>query len=128
MVGTVEGGASRVLVVEDNPDVSASLQMLLEASGYDVRCADTGRRALEEARRFLPHVILLDLGLPDMNGHDVLKALRGFDDVRGASIIALSGRDLEEEEVTDEASFDHHVLKPPDVDQLLALLPPPQAP
>lgn len=128
MVGTVEGGASRVLVVEDNPDVSASLQMLLEASGYDVRCADTGRRALEEARRFLPHVILLDLGLPDMNGHDVLKALRGFDDVRGVSIIALSGRDLEEEEVTDEASFDHHVLKPPDVDQLLALLPPPQAP
>lgn len=125
MEGIAEGRPSRVLVVEDNPDVSASLQMLLEASGYDVRCADTGRRAVEEARRFLPHVVLLDLGLPDMNGHDVLKALRGLDEVRGASIIALSGRDLEEEEVTDEASFDHHVLKPPDVDQLLSLLPPP---
>lgn len=124
-MGAIAGQPSRVLVVEDNPDVAASLQMLLEASGYDVRCADTGRRALEEARRFLPHVVLLDLGLPDMAGHDVLKALRATQEVRGASIIALSGRDLEDDEASDEASFDHHVLKPPDVDQLLSLLPPP---
>lgn len=125
MGGSAEGQGSRVLVVEDNPDVSASLQMLLEVSGYQVRVADTGRRAVEEARRFSPHVVLLDLGLPDMNGHDVLKALRGLDEVRGASIIALSGRDLEAEERNAEASFDHHVLKPPDVEQLLSLLPPP---
>lgn len=125
MTGAAHERPSRVLVVEDNPDVSASLQMLLEASGYEVRCADTGRRALEEAGRFLPHVVLLDLGLPDMAGHEVLKGLRGLESVRQASIIALSGRDLDEDEVSAEASFDHHVLKPPDVDQLLSLLPPP---
>lgn len=125
MAGVAEEGARRILVVEDNPDVSASLQMLLEASGYDVRCADTGRRALDEARRYLPHVVLLDLGLPDMNGHDVLKGLRKLDELRGSAIIALSGRDLEAEELRAEESFDHHLLKPPDVDQLLSLLPPP---
>lgn len=124
-MGAIARQTSRVLVVEDNPDVAASLQMLLEASGYEVRCADTGRRALEEARQFLPHVVLLDLGLPDMAGHDVLKALRATQEVQGASIIALSGRDLEDDEASAEASFDHHVLKPPDVDQLLSLLPPP---
>lgn len=125
MTAESAGPTRRVLVVEDNPDVSASLQMLLEASGYEVRCADTGRRALEEARRFLPEVVLLDLGLPDMSGQDVLKGMRALEEVRGASIIALSGRDLDDDEVSDEASFDHHVLKPPDVDQLLSLLPPP---
>ncbi len=125
MTGESVGQTRRVLVVEDNPDVSASLQMLLEASGYEVRCADTGRRALEEARRFVPEVVLLDLGLPDMSGQDVLKGLRALDEVRDASIIALSGRDLDEDEVAAEDSFDHHVLKPPDVDQLLSLLPPP---
>lgn len=125
MTGASHEPSSRVLVVEDNPDVSASLQMLLEASGYEVRCADTGRRALEEARHFRPHVVLLDLGLPDMNGHDVLKALRGLDEARQASIIALSGRDLDDDEVGGDASFDHHVLKPPDVDELLSLLPRP---
>ncbi|MFZ9886194.1 MAG: response regulator [Myxococcota bacterium] len=115
--------AATVLIVEDNEDVATSLQMLLELSGYAVLVSRSGRQGIALAQTESPAAILLDLGLPDMSGHDVLRELRASPDTRPIRIIALTGTDLDETELPTGESFDHHLLKPPDVDELLRLLP-----
>ncbi|RKS75518.1 two-component system KDP operon response regulator KdpE [Motilibacter peucedani] len=109
---------TRVLVVDDEPQLVRSLRITLRARGFEVHTATTGAEALAEAARAHPDVVLLDLGLPDMDGVDVVRGLRGWSDV---PVIVLSGRSdsLDKVEALD-AGADDYVTKPFDVDELLA--------
>jgi CheY-like chemotaxis protein len=112
----------RVLVVDDNADNAAGLSRLLKRAGHDVRVADDGRSALVVARGHRPEVVLLDIGLPGMNGYEVLKRLRAEGCCEGALIIAVSGYGQPEDlRRSREAGFDRHLVKPVDYDALMEL-------
>ncbi|MFC9973038.1 response regulator [Spirillospora sp. NPDC127200] len=111
---------TRVLVVEDEPQIVRALRINLRARGYEVDAAPDGRTALELAARRRPDVVLLDLGLPDLDGTEVIRGLRGWLSV---PIIVLSARDASAEKVRalDEGA-DDYVTKPFGMDELLARL------
>ena len=113
----------RILVVEDNRDAAASLRMLLEANGADVRVADSGPRALTLFDRFHPDVVLLDIAMPGMSGYEVARRLRAEFPDRPALLVALTGWGREEDvQRAREAGFDHHLLKPVNIGRLRSLL------
>jgi two-component system CheB/CheR fusion protein len=118
-------GASRrrVLVVDDNVDTARATALLLEADGHAVETAHDGRKALDVARAFRPEVVLLDIGLPGMNGYAVARALRADAALGAARLIAVSGYGRESDRaLAREAGFDEHVVKPVDPDALSALV------
>nr|WP_303652856.1 PAS domain-containing protein [Paludisphaera mucosa] len=116
-------GAIRVLVVDDNRDSANSLSRLLSLDRHDVHTAYDGAQALAEASAFPPDLILLDLGLPDRNGYEVAAELRANPDFRETMIIALTGwGQPEDRRRTREAGFDHHLVKPVDVEILRSIL------
>jgi len=120
-LGTVRG--RRVLVVEDNADARDAMRFLLEEDGHDVRTAGDGPGAIEEARDFQPEVVLLDIGLPGMDGYEVGRALRGIPGCERASIVAVSGYGQAEDRARSRAAgFDQHLLKPVAPDRLLDLV------
>ena len=86
----------RVLVVEDDEDIAQVLQRSLRIEGYEVRCAFDGITALEQGRTFAPDLVILDLGLPKMDGLEVARELRQHDDV---PILILTARDALESRV-----------------------------
>jgi two-component system KDP operon response regulator KdpE len=109
---------ARVLVVDDEPNIVASVRALLTASGYEVTTAMTGRGALDSIERELPDVVVLDLGLPDMNGVDVCLLVR---EERAVPIIVLSARGAESDKVRAlDAGADDYVTKPFGSEELLA--------
>ncbi|MCW2529506.1 MAG: two component transcriptional regulator, winged helix family [Pseudonocardiales bacterium] len=109
---------TRVLVVDDEPQIVRALSINLRARGYEVHAAATGATALEVAARFPPDVVILDLGLPDLAGTDVIAGLRGWTSV---PIIVLSGRSDSADKVDAlDAGADDYVTKPFGVDELLA--------
>jgi two-component system KDP operon response regulator KdpE len=111
---------SRVLIVDDEPQLLRALRITIGARGHDVRTAVDGRQALADAAGHPPDVIILDLGLPDMDGVDVIRGLRGWTSV---PIIVLSGRTGSEDKVEAlDAGADDYVTKPFGVDELLARL------
>jgi len=113
----------RVLVVDDNKDSAQTLAMMLKIMGNDIRTAHDGLEAVEKAQEYLPNVILLDLGMPKLNGYDVCRRIR--EEAWGSSmvIIALTGwGQAEDRQRTKEAGFDHHLVKPVDVAKLQELL------
>lgn len=111
---------SRVLAVDDEPQILRALATNLRARGYDVDLASTGEEALELAARHHPDVIVLDLGLPAMSGVDVIRGLRGWTEV---PVIVLSARDAETDKVAAlDAGADDYVTKPFGMDELLARL------
>ncbi|ARH89190.1 response regulator [Streptomyces sp. MOE7] len=111
---------TRVLVVEDEPPLMRALEINLKARGYDVETAPDGAHALRRAAARPPDVVLLDLGLPDMDGNDVIKELRGWS---RASILVVSARRTSQEKVTAlDAGADDYITKPFDMDELLARL------
>jgi CheY-like chemotaxis protein len=114
----------RILIVEDNPDASESLRLLLTLSGHAVETADSGSAALERMRAFLPEVVLCDIGLPGgMDGHAVAEAIRSSPDHGSPHLIALTGfGQIEDRERTRAAGFDRHLAKPADPEALLRLL------
>ena len=115
--------SSRVMVVDDNVDTAAGLAKLLKLLGHDVVVAHDGPESIEIARAHRPEVILLDIGLPQMNGYEVVRQLRQEPCCKTSLIIALSGYGQEEDRRKSlEAGFDHHLIKPVDFDTLLALL------
>ena len=110
----------RVLVVDDEPQILRFLQPALDASGYVVLHAETGREALRAAANAAPDIIILDLGLPDMDGKDVLKQVRRFSKV---PVIVLSARDAETDKIDAlDAGADDYVEKPFAIGELLARL------
>jgi DNA-binding response OmpR family regulator len=110
----------RVLVVEDDDDIAQVLQRSLRMEGYDVRTAGDGVTALDEAHAFLPDLVILDLGLPRMDGIDVARTLRQADDV---PILMLTARDALEARVEGlDAGADDYLVKPFERQELLARL------
>jgi len=111
---------TRVLVVDDEPQIVRALRINLRARGYEVDAAPDGRTALDLAARRHPDVIVLDLGLPDMEGAEVIEGLRGWTNV---PIIVLTARHASEEKVeTLDVGADDYVTKPFGMDELLARL------
>ncbi|HYG63443.1 MAG TPA: ATP-binding protein [Thermoanaerobaculia bacterium] len=117
------GAARRILVVDDNLDSAESLGMLLQIMGHDVRVAHDGLRALEVAAEHRPEVVLLDIGMPGMNGYDVARRLREWDATRSSLLVAMTGWGQDEDRRrSKEAGFDHHLVKPLDPKSLEGLL------
>ena len=111
---------TRVLVVDDEPQILRALRINLTARSYDVVTAVDGRQALAAAARALPDIVVLDLGLPDIDGVDVIRGLRGWTTV---PIIILSGRSQSAAKVDAlDAGADDYVTKPFNIDELLARL------
>ena len=109
--------------MDDSEDSAESLAILLRLLGNEVRTAHDGPAALEAARVFCPNVILLDIGMPGMNGHEVARRLRQMPEVQGALLVAQTGWGQEEDRRrTEEAGFDAHLVKPVDPAALEALL------
>jgi two-component system, OmpR family, KDP operon response regulator KdpE len=109
---------TRVLVVDDEPQILRALKINLRVREYDVHLAATGAQALEEAGRFPPDLVILDLGLPDLDGVEVIAGLRGW---TKAPIIVLSGRaDSTDKVEALDAGADDYITKPFGVEELLA--------
>jgi two-component system CheB/CheR fusion protein len=116
------GRRARVLVVDDSPDAAASLAELVEAWGHEAEAVQSGRDALEAAPAFAPDLILLDIGMPGMNGYEVARELREEQGYAGR-IIALTGYGHDEHRRRAfAAGCDHHLTKPVDPNALLELL------
>jgi CheY-like chemotaxis protein len=112
----------RVLVVDDCPDTTAALAILLRCWSHDVRVAHDGPAALETAAGFRPDVVLLDVGLPGMDGYEVARRLRGEVGLARALLVAVTGYGQEADRLSREAGCDRHLLKPVDLDALQGLL------
>lgn len=120
---STQAKSRRVLVVDDNEDAAQMLAMLLELWGHDVRMAHDGIDAVEEAEKFLPQLVLLDIGLPRLNGVDACRRIRAASWSQDMVIVALSGWGQEgDRQKTKEAGFDDHLIKPVDNQALSSAL------
>ena len=119
---TVTSGR-RILLVDDNPDVVDSLALFLRLAGYEVQTADNGADAMKAATALQPDVVLLDIGLPGMDGYEVARQLRQQPRMAKAQLIAMTGYGSEEDRRrAREAGFDFHLTKPVDPNDLKELL------
>ncbi len=113
----------RILVVDDSHDAAKSLAMLLRLSGHEVHTAHDGLEAVEAAARLQPDVILLDIGLPCLDGYEAARRIREQERDKGLVLVALTGWGQEEDRRrSEEAGFDAHMVKPVDLDALSNLL------
>jgi DNA-binding response OmpR family regulator len=113
----------RVLIVDDNLDLAGSISRLLLHYGFSVATAPTGTQAIEIARSFQPRIVLLDIGLPDMDGYVVAQALREELGLTSATLIAISAHYPKPfPERGRDARIDHFLVKPVDFENLLPLL------
>jgi CheY-like chemotaxis protein len=118
---------ARILVVDDLAASAETLMTLLEMEGFEVKIASEGMAALKIAEEFRPDVVLLDIGLPGMNGFEVAHRLRTQPESRDALLIALTGYgEAESRTRSAQAGFDFHMVKPADVNLLLSMLANPQ--
>ncbi|MGH8718119.1 MAG: ATP-binding protein [Burkholderiales bacterium] len=113
----------RILVVDDNRDAADSLGMLLRFTGADAHVVYDGRAALEALDIYQPGIVLLDIGMPGMDGIEVARRIRRHPEFKNVTIIALTGWGQEHDRrLTRGAGFDHHLIKPADINALEALL------
>jgi len=113
----------KILVVDDNRDAADTCAMLLEASGHHVQTAYTGREALELARAFRPHALLLDISLPDVDGYELARQVRATPWGRRAALVAVTGWGQEQDRMrTAQSGFDQHLVKPISADTVESLL------
>jgi signal transduction histidine kinase len=118
---TVAG--SRILVVDDSMDAAKSLALLLRLAGHEVAVAHDGPTALKTADSFQPNLVILDIGLPGMDGYEVARLLRGQPPSPNLVLVALTGYGQEEDRrLSREAGFDHHLVKPVDPTELQRIL------
>ena len=115
--------ASRILVVDDNVDSADSLALLLRLRGHDAHALHDGRAALEMAPSLQPHLILLDIGLPEMDGYEVATHLRRMPELVQTLVVAMTGYGQPEDRIRSRAAgFHHHLVKPVDIDTLQQIL------
>jgi PAS domain S-box-containing protein len=113
----------RILVVDDNADAAEALRQLLEFSGQEVTTANDGARAVDMAETFAPDVILLDIGMPNINGYDTARRILSGSSGKAPVLVALTGLGHEENRAQSKAAgFDHHLLKPVKIAELTKLL------
>ena len=113
----------RILVVDDNKDVARSLVTLLEMDGHDARAAFSGAEALDVAAQMRPEVVLMDIGMPGMSGHQACRHLRQADWGRNMAVVALTGWGQDDDRRhSEQAGFDAHLVKPLDLDELARVL------
>jgi CheY-like chemotaxis protein len=113
----------RVLVVDDNQASARTLGWMMEALGYEAQTAHDGPSAIEKAHEFKPHVVLLDIGLPGMNGYDVCRTMRADPDFKDTVFIAQTGWGQQEHlENSREAGFSQHLVKPVELAKLQDVL------
>jgi signal transduction histidine kinase/ActR/RegA family two-component response regulator len=117
------GSRRRVLVVDDNADAADSLRMLLEFVGHEIAVASDGRSAIESVVAWQPEVALIDIGLPDLDGYEVVTRLRAMNLTARPLLVALTGYGQPEDRMRAlAAGFDVHLTKPVDVDELTRIL------
>lgn len=122
-LATFNASGLRIMVVDDNADAAGMLAMYLQTLGYEVIVELESRRAIERARIERPHICLLDIGLPDMDGYALAAHLRRQSETKDAVLIAVTGYGQEQDrKKTAEAGFVHHLVKPVDTERLSALL------
>ena len=113
----------RILVVDDNRDAAETLGAVLEALGATVTVAYSGQSALETLDRFEPDTMLLDIGMPDMDGYELGRKVRAIPNYADTLLIALTGWGQNQDyRQSQAAGFDHHLVKPPDIEKLRELL------
>jgi CheY-like chemotaxis protein len=116
--------ACRVLVVDDNVDAADTLAMLLRVGDHEVRIVHDGLSALDAAKAFRPQVVLLDIGLPGLNGYEVARRLRSDPLTKDVLLVAVSGYGQDEDRRrSQQAGFDHHLVKPVDLVALQRIMP-----
>lgn len=120
----MESGTSRkILVVDDNIDAAKGLGLFLKLNGHEVRIAHDGHEALEQVGVFVPDVVLLDIGLPGMDGYAVAKAIRGNPTLTALKLIAVSGYGQDEDrQRSEDAGFNFHLVKPVEHEALSELI------
>jgi CheY-like chemotaxis protein len=115
----------RILIVEDNEDSAISLKMLLEALGHEVAVVHDGEDAVSVAVAERPDIVLMDIGLPRMNGYEAARQIRLVFKSPDVKIVALTGWGQEtDRRQSVEAGIDHHLVKPLDLDKLKQILVP----
>jgi len=118
-----EGGPRRVLIIEDNRDARESLAALLRLAGHEVRAAQSGTEGIELARSAALDFVLVDIGLPDIDGYEVARRLRSHPAMRRVRLVALTGYGREEDRRRAlAAGFDEHLAKPVELRSLETLL------
>jgi PAS domain S-box-containing protein len=114
--GSLRISPARLLIVDDNQDAADSLALLLELEGHEVAAVYTAQAALQRARSFIPSIVLLDIGLPEMDGYEVARRMRAMPELGGVRLIAVTGYgQAEDRKRTREAGFDDHLTKPVDL-------------
>ena len=112
-----------MLVVDDNVDAAQSLAVLLEMTGHEVRLAYDGPSALEAAIEYRPDVVLLDIGLPGLDGYEVAQRIRQQATLKGMVLVALMGYGQDRDrQRSQEAGFDYHMVKPASFDEIEKIL------
>lgn len=115
--------SGRILIVDDNEDTARGLSRILKLSGHEVEVCYNGPSALEKASAFHPEFVLLDIGLPGMDGYEVAFRLRREGCCSDSLIVAISGYGQKEDQRRSrQAGFDYHLVKPVNLDELKALL------
>ncbi len=113
MTETPTGDILRVMIVEDNEALAQTTGWLIEMLGYDYKLAGSAHQALAEVTAYAPHVMMLDLGLPGMNGYDLCRALRADPGLKDTVFVAQTGwGEAEHRRMSAEAGFHHHLVKP----------------
>ena len=113
----------RILVADDNNDALESLATLLQLSGHEVYTASNGAVALESAEQHRPEVVLLDIGMPKLDGYEVARRIRAQPWGQRITLVALTGWGQDSDRKrSQEAGFDSHLVKPLDLDKLTELL------
>jgi CheY-like chemotaxis protein len=120
---TASGSGRRFLVVDDNVDAAGTLGLLLEMMGHTVSVAHSGEAALAAVKEFDPHIVVLDIGMPGMDGYEVARRLKDRTDLRRRPVlVAATGWGAESDRVRAmQAGFDRHLTKPIEVQELEAI-------
>ena len=119
----ITSAARRILVVDDNVDSANSLSQVLEMLGHVVRTANDGEAGIAMAAAFLPDVVLMDIGMPRLNGYEAARCIRQQPWGQAMMLVALPGWEQEDDRRSGaQAGFDHHLVKPVQLDELTTLM------
>ena len=115
--------ALRVLLVDDQPDLLSMLDLMMQRRQYEVRTAQSASEALQTATEFAPHVVVSDIGMPEMDGYEMMQFMRDQPQFGTFRAIALTGYDLRTDgDRAKRAGYDAHLAKPIEFDQLFEMI------